>query len=116
MLSSAVSIGSRHPEVNQIMPTPCYRIQRNRLRFAERSDRKPTQLDNVANRSERDGEIAGKGPDVRPLADDCLAIGIVLIGQGDQPQRSDLHRAAWESGRRGRPGEGIGAPAVDFNS
>ena len=33
------------PRINQIMPTLRYGIQRNRLRFAERSDRKTAQLD-----------------------------------------------------------------------
>ena len=61
------------PADSQTMPTLCYGIQRNRLRFVERSDRKTTQLDNVANRSERDGEISGEGPNVGPLADDRLA-------------------------------------------
>ena len=45
------------PRSNQTMPTLRHGIQRNRLRFAERSDRKTTQLGNVANGPEPDSEI-----------------------------------------------------------
>ena len=100
------------PRINQTMPTLRYGSQRNRLRFGERSDRKPTQLGDVANRSECHSEIAGKCPYVRALADDCLAIGVVLIGHRDQPEHGDMHGTVWQSGRCGSPGEGIGAPSV----
>src|SRR5438105_10966149 len=39
--------------VDQTMPTLRYGIQRNRVRFAESSDGKTTQLGNVTHRSER---------------------------------------------------------------
>src|SRR5205085_10859812 len=71
---------------------------------------------NVANRSERYGEIAREGSNVGPLADDCLAIGVVLIEHRDQSQLGDLHGPAWQSGWRGGSSQGIGASAADLDS
>ena len=46
----------------------------------------------MAKRSERRTEITGQGADVGPLADQGLAIGMIAIGNSDQPQRGDLYR------------------------
>src|SRR5271167_3392095 len=69
----------------------------------------------MAERSERDTEIAREGADISPLADQRLAIGVVAIGHGNEPQRGDLHRPRGQSGGPVRSRERIGPVAVDLD-
>src|SRR6516162_343205 len=100
---------------SQTMHTLDYGIQRNRLRFGESSDRETPQLGDVAERSECDAEIAGEGPDIGTLADESLAIGVVPIRDGNEPQRSDLHGPRLEGQRCRGARQLIGAASVDLD-
>src|SRR5205814_3337585 len=49
------------------------------------------------------------------VADQCLAVCMVVIGHPDQPQRRDLHRPRRQGGRSIAAGERISAPPVNLD-
>src|SRR5271156_1658338 len=55
-------------------------FQRNRLRLGEAPDGKAAQQCDMADSSERHGEIAGKSSDIDPLADLGDEIGMIGVG------------------------------------
>ena len=76
------------------MPKRHRAFQRNRLGFGEAPDREPAQLDDMAERAERRGKIAGQRADIGAFPDRRLELGMVRIGSGQQPQLGNLHRAS----------------------
>src|SRR5215471_7716786 len=107
--------GQQVPRCLQTMAMLKYRIQRIRLYFAKGADRQATQLSNMPERPERRTEIAGEGAHICPLADDGLAIGVVAIRHGDQPQRNHLNLTRLERRRCCSPREHICAPSADLD-
>ena len=81
--------------INQIMPTLCYRNPAKSPAYSLKGPterrRSSTTWPTVPSAMARS---RARARNVGPLADDRLAIGVVLIGHRDQPQRGDLHRAA----------------------
>src|SRR4030088_733656 len=58
------------PGSGETMPKGQGGIQRNRLFYGEPADREPAQFDDMSERAQSFGEVAGEGADVGALADD----------------------------------------------
>jgi len=87
------------PGSGQTMPKGQGRIQRNRLRFGEAANREPAQFDDVPDRSQGRGEVAGKGADVGALADRGLEIGMIRVRHPGQVEFGDFDLAGRQIGR-----------------
>src|ERR1700683_1307276 len=103
------------PGGKQTMPKRGRQIQRNCLGFGEAPDAEAAQRDDMAKRTERRGEIAGKRADVGALANGGFEFGMVGGGNIDEAQRVDRDRALRENRRLAGAGKGIGATASDFD-
>src|SRR5262245_39063688 len=91
------------------------RFQRNHIGLDEGADPGAPQCRDPAETAKGAAEIAGEGPDIGAFATFGLEFGMVAVGNGEERQTGDLHRAGSERGLDTVAGEVIGALAFDLD-